>query len=1014
MTTSVANLAGFQQLSAILENSDKAPDPGALSRWIERAPAPEEALAGLARLGETAGAGALAAALAEAGEDFVFLCGASRALVRYLGQQGDALGAAVLAFRNPAPDAETLAARLDPGDCPDQAALARALRRGAAAEIYRIGARDLLGLATPTETLESLTLLAEVGLRVATIHLRRLLAAEHGDPTTEDGRPVEFVVLGLGKLGGRELNFSSDIDVVYLYETDRVAEGSTAPLAFFTRLGSAITRTLGENTADGHVFRVDLRLRPEGLNGPPVNTVGNALRYYEGWGDTWERGALAKARPVSGDLALGERFIAELRPFIYRRHLDFHTVEDLRAMKDRIDAELAMQRPGKRNVKIGRGGIRELEFVVQMLQLIHGGHDASVSTTGTMRGLVALEDAGYIARSEGDRLREAYRFLRDTEHAIQIDEKRQTQQLPTDRGALRRLARVLGYGTGRRGRPVEGDELERFEADWLAHTEFVHDTFVRFLELRPEEDARKPPSDPVALALLSHLGEGRREEAVAILSELGFRNGEAAADGLARIYTGGVRAPASPQRRRAMEALTPALLDAVLRSSDPETALGRLVDFLLRTGAHTSYLALFSGSPKTMRILVTLFASSPYLASLLVGHPELVDSLVRSDALGARRDPEALRAELRVSLAAEMPEDRRDEEAVLAALRRFRRVELLRAGMGDLSGELSVPEVGVYLTAVADVCLEAAVGAAREIVRARVDGPWDKLRLAVIAMGKMGAAEMSYGSDLDLIFVYGTDRDDYDPAAHAPATKWVQKTISLLTSSTRDGRCYEVDTRLRPSGTQGPLVTSIERFIAYHRAEAELWERQALIRARVVVGEEGLSAKVDRAVEEFVYGRSLDDEGVAEIRALRMRVENELAGESSERVNFKTGRGGIVDIEFLVQMLQLRHGLEHPPVRVRGTLPALEALGAEGLLAREAAAGLADHYAALRRLEARLRLERDRPVEELGTDAAALDPLARRLGFSGEEPGAILLEDYARRREEVRACYDALMGAATR
>lgn len=979
----------------------------ALAAAAGRAPSPEHAIATFSRLVEASDAATLLAWPSEELEALAIVVGSSAYFSRQLIASGDRWPEVVSTYRDGPPTAEELvvAAALTAKD--DVATLHRKLRRLATAEMLRIGFRDVLGLATLDETVSSLTRLAEVTTSLAVEHCRRLLVATDGDAIAPGGRPLQFVVLGMGKLGGRELNYSSDIDLVYLYESDAVEEGSRPARPFFTKLASAITKAIGDVTADGQVFRVDLRLRPEGVNGLPVNPVEVALDYYEGWGDTWERGALAKARPIAGDLELGERYLADLAPFLYRRHLDFHTVEDLRSMKDRIDAELALQRPGLRDVKVGRGGIRELEFVVQMLQLVHGGHVPSVRGASTRGAMDALEREGLLSAEEARDLRDAYLFLRNVEHAIQIEEKRQTQTLPQQAQGLRWLARRLGYGTGRRGASAEPDEVSGFERDFARHTRRVHELFVRFLELRPEEGPRPAPSDPLTVALLGQIADGRCEEAAVLLDRLGIPGGVRAAENLARIYQGRLRGPASPQRRRAVEALAPSLLDAVARSSDPERALDGLVEFLIRTGAHTSYLALLGGSPKTMEILVSLFASSPYLAGHLVGHPELIDSLVRADAAAVEPTEE----EFASSLSATMPEDPLDEESVLSALRRFRVTELLRIGLNDLAGALEADGVHRALTHLAEACTREAVEAARRLVRTRVEGPWERVRLTVIAMGKLGAREMSYGSDLDLIFVYDTGAPGYDGDAHVVATKWVQKLIALLSIRTGDGVVYEVDARLRPSGRSGPLVTSLERFLEYHREEAELWERQALIRARVLYGEGDAVEAIESAMEDRVWGRGLDPREVDEIAGLRRRVETELSGEDDGRLNIKTGRGGIVDIEFLVQMLQLRHGHEHPEVRARATIEALAALGSVGALEASVAGELADHYRFLRRLEARLRLERDRPVEQLGNDAEAVAPLARRLGYTGERTGEELLEDYRERRERVRGIFEGAFGA---
>jgi glutamate-ammonia-ligase adenylyltransferase len=982
----------------------------AFEAGVAASPSPEQAFGAFERLVESAGGDALLAWPADRIGDLAIILGGSSYFTRLLLARGAEWPALAEQYSRARPSREELLAECRVDDDADVATLHRTLRRAAAAEMYRIGARDLLGLATLDDTVTALTLLADVSIGVALDHSRKLLARQLGDAVAPDGRALGFVVLGMGKLGGGELNYSSDVDLVYMYESDEVAAGSPAAREFFTHLASAVTRAVGDVTSDGVVFRVDLRLRPEGVNGLPVNPVGVALDYYEGWGDTWERGALAKARPVAGDVALGGRFLAALEPFIYRRHLDYDTVEDLRGMKDRIDAELALLKPGTRNVKVGRGGIRELEFVVQVLQLIHGGHVAAVRGGSTRRAIDSLEAEGLLSSGEAVVLRESYLFLRNVEHAVQVEEKRQTQTLPQQPDDLRRLARRLGYGTGRRGASGSPDEVAAFEHDWDRHTHRVHELFVRFLELRPGETRPDHATDPMSLAVLGQIADGRLEDAGAILERMGVQGGVEAAKNLARIYQGRLRGPASPQRRRAVEALAPHLLDAVARSSDPSRALSGLVEFLIRTGAHTSYLALLGGSPKTMEILVSLFASSPYLAGHLVGHPELLDSLVRVDS-AARPEPTA--EELREALQAALPEDPADEEAVIVALRRFRVTELLRIGLGDLAGALPPDAVHRALSTLAEVALSEAVEAARRLVSARVKGPWERVRLAVIGMGKLGAREMSYGSDLDLIFVYETGADGYDADAHFAVTKWMQKFISLMTARTRDGVVYEIDARLRPSGRSGPLVTSLASFLEYHAQEADLWERQALIRARVVYADSDLAARIEAALAARVWATAIGAEGMAEIAHLRSRVEAELSGEDDGRLNIKTGRGGIVDIEFLVQMLQLRTGAAHPSVRRRATAEAIEALREAGALDGADASSLLEHYRFLRRLEARLRLERDRAVEELGTEAASVAPLAVRLGYDGDDPGGRLLADYHRTREEVRAIYERHFSGST-
>ncbi len=882
-----------------------------------------------------------------------------------------------------------------------QAALARRVEE----EMLRIGGRELLGLATLEETTGQLSGLAEQVIGAALETARHGLAAERRQPLDRSGRPLGFVVLGLGKLGGSELNYSSDIDLIYLHA--EASEPDAGP--FFDQLAKRLTAMLAGTGYPSSCFRVDMRLRPYGRDGPLVCSAAGALEYYRLSGETWERGALIKARPVAGDLELGRQFISEVAPFIYRRHLDYRTAEDLRHMKSRMDREQSRGGQAGRDVKIGKGGIREIEFVTQLLQLVHGGHENRVRERGTVRALELLEANGFIGAGQAGGLRRAYRFLREVEHAVQVVEQRQTHLLPADQEGLRQLSRRLGYGLGRRGRDAGGRELESFEDDWQLHTGRVHEVFVRFHELRPPEAVPGPGSpDPLTAALLDHLAAGRTRGAVALLEQLGFRDGERAAAALARLQQA-TGADTGGQRTRALAAMAPSLIEAAATSSDPQSSLDKLVDFLVRAGAHTSYAALLGGSESAMRVLAVLFSSSPYLAGLLVGRPELLDWLAGS--ADHRRQPSAdeLRSEIdgRIEACMAAPGDGGDDEPLLAELRRFRSGHLVRIGMADLAAAIDDDEVHEQLSRLAEVTLAAALDTSRRLLAARdTAAPWQGLELAVLAMGKLGGREMSYGSDLDLIFVYDTGRSDYDAECHALATRWVQRLLVLLQTRTRDGVAYQVDTRLRPSGSSGPLVVSLGRFAEYHRGEAALWERQAHIKGRVVYGGAGLAAEIEELRQDFVYVSGLDREATGEIDRMRRRMEAELARENGLERNIKSGRGALADVDFLAQMLALRHGARQPQMRQRSTPATLAAAAETGLLGAREAAELAGDYRFLRRLESRLRLERDRPVERLEADPEELEPLALRLGFSGKDPGRELLARYDSTCERVRAAYE--------
>ena len=878
------------------------------------------------------------------------------------------------------------------------------LRQWRHQEYLRVGLADLTGLYTVETTMRELSALAEGLFAGACQWARHTLRAQYGDLRLADGalRPAPpatrdaFVVLALGKLGGSELNFSSDVDVMYLYDTDGVATGGGArgrieAREYFTRMAELVTRALQEPTPAGFAFRVDLRLRPEGINGPIVNALANALLYYESYGQTWERTALIQARPIAGTRELGEQFLREVRPFVYRRYLDYATVADMKEMKARVEAQLG-EKVGRGNVKLGRGGIREIEFIVQVLQLINGGRDERLRGGGSLPTLARLMANGYLPADEGETLRQAYLFLRNVEHKIQIVHQRQTHTVPRDAREQETLARRLGY---------RGDDIvARMWTDIDRHTDRVRRAFEKFFYEPAAETGRV--ADPEMAQLLRSLDQ--REVSLARLRALGFSRPEASYENLRLLRDGPPAARARAGRKRLLYELAPALLMTIQKSADPDLALQNLATFISSVGARSSFLALLRENPGTLRMFIELFGGSQFLANAFIRHPELLDTLVRADLVRVCKRADELSAELHASLAAPP-----DFEDALDVLRRFRNEEFLRIGINDLEGLLEPEEVSAQLTILAEVCLQSACEIATRDVCARygyaqLPGPW-----VVLAMGKLGSGELNYNSDLDLIFVY--DESGAGAAAftaHECFSKFAQRLITVLQVTTREGIVYRIDTRLRPSGRSGPLVSSLEGFQQYHDTSARMWERQALIKARPVAGDAELAERVAQIVTAFVYRTPLTSEQAHEIRRLRARMERELAHESHERINIKTGRGGLIDVEFLTQMLQLHYGVHAPSVRERSTLSALAALAGLGVLSPDDYRLLTDGYRFLRRVENALRLAHDRPVEDLDRGHVDLGAVAKRMGFKGSPAtvGDALWREYEVRREAIRACYE--------
>ena len=880
--------------------------------------------------------------------------------------------------------------------------LLRELRRFKCDEFLRISTRDLAGLADLPVVARELSDLAEACIEGALEVETRLLTREYGEPVKEgdsgEKRPG-FAVLGMGKLAGRELNFSSDIDLIYLSATDRGGtQGGLSPAldlhAFYTRLAENLTRSLSQTTADGFVFRVDLRLRPEGRNGPIVNSLEAALGYYESWGQPWERAALAKARPVAGDRELGQKLLSELDPFLFRKYHDFGSLEDLKEMKLQIDRQAGSLKsrigPGY-DVKLGRGGIREVEFFVQALLLTYGGKRPQIRALATPEALDRLLADNLINSVEHEVLLASWKYLRTVEHRLQLKDERQVHELPASSRSLEILARHFGH----RG----PDAVERFLAELKDHAGAVSEIFQK-LFYDPEQ-ALKAEGDPALLRLLDR--ELNRESLQAELKELGFEEPAASAENLLALRDGPPQAYFSRRSRRALSALAPLLLKEVVAAPDPDMALRLLERFLATIGARSTFLVLLRENPELTRFLVRLFGTSEFLGNFFVLHPELLDDLISAEAL-AERPPEKLRAELQESLKRES-----DFEGKLDALRRFHKIQTLRIGLQDLAGKLDEQGVEAALTALADLCLLESYRVSGEEVTRRWARPQAPGGLCILGLGKLGGQEMNYASDLDLIFVYsgeGRTRGKRKISVHEFFIKLAQQLITTLTTTTREGILYRVDTRLRPSGSHGPLVVSIESFETYHQQQAQVWEKQALIKARVLVDEAGISGRVMKSIAGNIYGGNPAEALVPEMRRIRERMEKELAQESKNRYDLKFGRGGQVDIEYLVQFLVLAHGERHPELREPNTLQALAALAGAGLLPEADRRVLEAAHRFYRRLENRLRIVSDRAAHQFPEEGPGLKRLARRLGYEGESAGQALIEDYERHREAVRDLFE--------
>jgi len=894
-------------------------------------------------------------------------------------------------------------------------ALKRGLRRYKACQILRIGSRDLCGLATLEEVMEELSGLAAASLQRAYEVCHCQLQEEYGRPLqvdTEGGTsPADMTILGMGKFGGNELNFSSDIDLIYCYssthgETTGGRRNEVISLhRYFIKLAELVTRALHQVTEDGFVFRVDTRLRPDGNNGDLAISLDGAEAYYESWGQSWERAAMIKARPVAGSIKLGVELLARLKPFVYRRYLDFGMIEDIQLMKQKINASLDHADERERNLKLGHGGIREIEFFIQAHQLVNGGTRPHLQFRNSLRVLNLLGKEGLVSAKDLETLRSAYRFLRTVEHRIQIVQEQQTHMLPVAERDCSVLARRCGFS----GCDEFRDRLGRHrQAVSAIFKDLFHGADQEELQVRPEvQTIFDRSADPDLVK--------------DILEENGFSNPDAAYETLQNLRDGDPHRRLTRRGRRSLEKLAPLLMDGLLESPNPDQALNNLEAFLSVIRARDSFFALLVENPETVKLLIALFGSSQMLSRIFIQRPELLDTMVSQSHAVIEKSRRQLSSELHDELTLA-----EDYEMQLDVLRRFRNAEFLRLALNDLHGQVKQRVTTRQLSWLAEACLEHACQLARQELAGRFgapsagaegdDRPDDReMAFAIVGMGKLGGLELNYHSDLDIIFIFEGEGKTRPVVATDPErfrqisnyeyfAKLAQRIISILTLVTREGFVYKIDTRLRPSGNQGPLVTSLDAFVRYHQESAQPWERQAMTKARVVCGPEKFCQRIQSHIERLTFERPLPPDLKSEIYRLRGRMEQEIAREGEGLINIKTGRGGMVDVEFITQYLQLLHAGTVTELRQQGTIGILECLAEKQLIDPQDAEQLIGGYRFLRRLENRLRLLYDQSINELSTHTGALRKVALSLGYGnhGIKPESEFLDTYQNVTEGVR------------
>jgi glutamate-ammonia-ligase adenylyltransferase len=876
-----------------------------------------------------------------------------------------------------------------------QAEAMRSLREVKAQAALLVALADIGGLWEVMRVTRALTEVADTAVGAA-VHYLLAGAARAGQLAPADpDRPAAgsgYIVLAMGKMGGGELNYSSDIDIIVSFEPGAPAlVGGVEPGWLFVRVTRQLVKMLQERTAQGYVFRVDLRLRPDPSATQIAISVPAALDYYEGRGQNWERAAMIKARPCAGDIAAGEAMLADLSPFIWRKYLDFAALGDIHEMKRQIQAyrghgEVAVE---GHNIKLGRGGIREIEFFVQTQQLIAGGRHPQLRSRETLVTLRTLSEGGWIDAAARDDLERAYLFLRTVEHRLQMVADEQTHTLPSTRAELEAFARFLGY-----------PDRDAFAQVLLGHLSAVQRHYVRLFEDAPVRAAERrglvfPP-------------QADSHETLDKLSEMGFRQPVEASALVRRWLAGAPRPLKGPAARAVFAELVPVLIDHIARAENPDAALVGFDRFLGNLHGGARLFSLLRQNPDLVALVARVLGTAPRLADTLAQHPQVMDALIDSAFFGALPGPQKLEATLSVTLA-----QSGSYEDFLDRVRLFGQEQIFLIGARILSGTVSAQQAGEAFAGLADTVVRALhgrVGAVFQSTHGVVPGGAS----VVLAMGKLGGREMTAGSDLDLIVVY--DFDEAHPESDGPRplhaapyfARFTQRLVNAMTTRTNYGRLYDVDMRLRPSGRSGPVATSIAAFADYQNIEAWTWEHMALTRARVAsASSPRLAARVEAVIRAVLCSPRDPDAVAGDVVEMRRAVAAERG--DGARWDLKNAAGGLLDIEFVAQYLQLIHAAREPGILDPSTGRVLERAARLGILGVEDAEVLRPAERLYHDLGQILRLCLSGPFDPKSAGAGLLSLLAR----AADVPDFPALDAHlAETQERVRKRFVSILGAA--
>ncbi len=922
---------------------------------------------------------------------------------------------------------------------------ANSLRRFRNREFLRIGLRDLMKEADTIETIEDLSNVADICLQKAYEYCHSELERKYGIPYFEDEmyglkERCEFVILGMGKHGGRELNFSSDIDLLYIYSSDKgMTSGIESPDGrienqitnheYFVQLSRMVTKMVSEITDEGYAFRIDLDLRPEGKSGDITNSLRSAEIYYESWGETWERQALLKCRPAAGSIALGRKFIEMVKPFIFRKYLDFSALREIKEMKEKINKSLEQKGSGRSNVKLGYGGIREIEFIIQSFQLIYGGKEKWFRERNSMRALHRISEKGLLSYAEYFSLSNAYLFLRDLENRIQLFSGRQTHDIPDEHGEQLVLSRKMCGGTGHPSSgwvAVDGSqksELRNPESQLMPlynyHTKNVREIYDNLFSAEIYDVTEVMEGE-----LQWQIDMDDPASSIATLKQIGFKSPEMTRRNLILMRDGGAFAHPTIRSKRYFNQIMPSLLKECTKLPDPDLSINNFEKFVDAGRVREGIYSVLSKSEAAVRSLCSLFGTSQFLSNILIQQPELADSLLIAEGIYKEKTKESLREEMgKILKSADSYEKSLDE------LCKFKRGEELRIGLRDILGIVEFSGISSELSNLADVYVEFSLKLTEDELINRYgtpvkDGNGEMSRFAVIGLGKLGGRELNFGSDLDIVFVYSDNgettgsresgvrsRESREKISNQTFfSKLCEKLIFAIGGVTRFGFAYRVDTRLRPDGEKGALIISIKGYEDYYRKRGEIWERQALIKARFIAGDKKLGMSLINIIHKFVYETLFEQNIAEEIDRMRKRMELELVKGGETKRNIKLGRGGIVDIEFIIQLLQLKNGGRFTELRKTGSLEALKILYERKLITEEEYRILSVGYIFLRRIENRIRIDHNRPLAVIPESGDELSLLARRLGYKENGGNSVdkLYKDFESCTENVRGIYNRI------